>query len=59
MDLARAEGRERATGADVDRVYRERILPAKLAMDAAYLRSRSLKGDLVIMGSTLWQLLSR
>lgn len=59
LDLARADGRDRATGADVERAYRERILPAKLAMDAEYLRTRSARGDIAILGRTFGHVLRR
>jgi lipopolysaccharide/colanic/teichoic acid biosynthesis glycosyltransferase len=59
LDAARAEGRAAATDADLDRVYRETILPAKLAMDAEYIRTRSARGDLVILGRTIGQVLGR
>jgi lipopolysaccharide/colanic/teichoic acid biosynthesis glycosyltransferase len=51
--LAREQGRLDPTDEDVERAYRDRILPRKLAMDAGYLRSRSLGGDLRILGRTL------
>ena len=51
--LARAGGRNVVTAADVERAYRERILPLKLAMDADYLRDRSFRGDLAILGRTV------
>ena len=35
------------------------ILPAKLAMDAEYLRTRSTRGDLAILGQTIAQVLPR
>jgi lipopolysaccharide/colanic/teichoic acid biosynthesis glycosyltransferase len=59
LELARSEGRDTATPGDLDRAYRETILPAKLAMDADYLASRSLRGDLAILGRTIGQVLPR
>jgi lipopolysaccharide/colanic/teichoic acid biosynthesis glycosyltransferase len=57
--VARASGRSRATDDDVDHAYRTVILPAKLAMDAEYLRTRSTRGDLAILGKTIAQVLPR
>lgn len=52
-DLAAADGRSVATEADLDRAYREIVLPAKLAMDAEYLATRSTRGDLALIGRTI------
>jgi lipopolysaccharide/colanic/teichoic acid biosynthesis glycosyltransferase len=52
-DRARSFGRTEPSPEDVDVVYRDEILPTKLTMDAAYLRSRSLPGDLRILLATL------
>ncbi len=52
-DVAGAEGRSVATEADLDRAYREIVLPAKLAMDAEYLATRSTRGDLALLGRTI------
>lgn len=57
--VAQADGRTTPTAADVERAYRERILPAKLAMDAAYLRTRSVRGDLAILGRTIGVVIRR
>jgi lipopolysaccharide/colanic/teichoic acid biosynthesis glycosyltransferase len=57
LAVARQEGRERVAQADVDRAYRERVLPRKLELDAEYLRTRSARGDLVILGRTIGQVL--
>jgi lipopolysaccharide/colanic/teichoic acid biosynthesis glycosyltransferase len=59
FDVARADGREVVTPADIDRAYREVVLPAKLAMDAAYLASRSIAEDVRILGRTFGQVLGR
>ena len=59
LDVARADGRDAATDDDLDRAYREVVLPAKLAMDAEYLRTRSTRGDLAILGRTIGQVLGR
>ncbi|HEY3176035.1 MAG TPA: sugar transferase [Candidatus Polarisedimenticolia bacterium] len=45
---ARLEG-----AADPNRYYIEKILPEKLEQDLLYLRTRSLRGDLAILGRTL------
>src|SRR3954447_18743846 len=55
LAVGRADGRDVATGHDLDRAYRERILPAKLAMDAEYLRTRSTRGDIAILAKTVEQ----
>lgn len=57
LAVARQEGRERVAQADVDRAYRERVLPRKLVLDAEYLRTRSARGDLVILVRTIRQVL--
>jgi lipopolysaccharide/colanic/teichoic acid biosynthesis glycosyltransferase len=44
---------------DPDAHYREKILPGKLAIDAAYLRNRSAKLDLWILAQTPRALLGR
>lgn len=59
LDVARADGRGVATDDDLDRAYRETVLPAKLAMDAEYLRTRSTRGDLAILGRTIRQIIPR
>jgi lipopolysaccharide/colanic/teichoic acid biosynthesis glycosyltransferase len=45
--------------ADTEEVYRDRILPAKVLFDAEYLRHRSLRVDLRIIGGTLSALVGR
>ncbi len=40
-------------------IYRERVLPAKLRIDAAYLARRSTRLDLWLLGQTLLALLGR
>ncbi len=45
--------------ADQERFYIAHILPVKLAMDAEYVRARSLRGDLRVLGDTLYLVLSR
>ena len=44
---------------NLERAYTEGILPAKLALDAAYLRHRSLGLDLRILGRTILAVISR
>jgi lipopolysaccharide/colanic/teichoic acid biosynthesis glycosyltransferase len=46
-------------GADPELRYRSEILPAKLRIDAAYLRHRSTSLDLWILGRTIGALLGR
>jgi lipopolysaccharide/colanic/teichoic acid biosynthesis glycosyltransferase len=43
---------------DADRVYRESILPRKLELDATYLRDRSWRMDLWILGRTIQAVLA-
>ena len=57
LAVARQEGRGGVAEADVERAYRERVLPRKLELDAEYLRTRSARGDVVILGRTLRQVL--
>ena len=56
-EIAQADGRSEPTAADVERAYCERILPRKLELDAEYLRTRSARGDLAILGRTIGQVL--
>lgn len=58
-EVAHAAAREQATAEDVDCAYRERILPRKLEMDNAYLRTRSVSGDLALIAGTIGQVLRR
>ena len=57
--IARADGRSGATSDDIDLAYRTAILPAKLAQDLEYLRTRSVRGDLRILGRTIGLVLRR
>ena len=59
QEMARSHGRDRATDDDLDRAYREVVLPAKLRLDADYLSGRSTRGDLAVMGMTIGQVLGR
>jgi lipopolysaccharide/colanic/teichoic acid biosynthesis glycosyltransferase len=59
LEMARADGRDVATDADLERAYRDVVLPAKLAIDAEYLRTRSTCGDLAILARTIGHLLPR
>lgn len=52
-DLARRDGRFAVTAADVDRAYRDIVLPAKLQLEADYLGSRTIRSDLALIGATL------
>jgi lipopolysaccharide/colanic/teichoic acid biosynthesis glycosyltransferase len=51
--MAASQGRSKVTADDIDRAYRDVLLPAKLRMDADYLRQRSLSGDLDVIVATL------
>ena len=42
---------------DPERDYRERVLPAKLRADLAYVRSKTLRGDLALLRRTLSQVI--
>jgi lipopolysaccharide/colanic/teichoic acid biosynthesis glycosyltransferase len=57
LEVARADDRDVANDDDLDRAYRETVLPAKLAMDAEYLRTRTVRGDLAVLGQTIAQVL--
>ena len=59
LERARADGRTNATADDIDLAYREVVLPAKLALDADYLATRSWLGDLRIIGRTIGGVLPR
>jgi lipopolysaccharide/colanic/teichoic acid biosynthesis glycosyltransferase len=58
-DVAASQGREIATDEDLDRAYRDIVLPAKLRMDVRYIEDRSLRGDIEIIGMTIGQVLGR
>lgn len=51
--IFRNESAMLAGAADPDRLYRERILPAKLRLSRAYLNSRSSRSDVGIIATTL------
>jgi lipopolysaccharide/colanic/teichoic acid biosynthesis glycosyltransferase len=59
QEVALSSGRSMATDDDLDRAYREVILPAKLRMDADYLATRSTNSDLHVLAMTIGQVLSR
>jgi lipopolysaccharide/colanic/teichoic acid biosynthesis glycosyltransferase len=59
QELALSEGRAAWAPGDLERAYRERILPAKMGMDATYLRSRSFAGDVAILVQTFTHVLRR
>lgn len=44
---------------DPDHHYRSAVLPQKLALDARYLRDRTVSSDLRIVGATIWAVLGR
>jgi lipopolysaccharide/colanic/teichoic acid biosynthesis glycosyltransferase len=56
LDEARLLGGDHATA---DRLYRESILPRKVALDARYLSQRSWRLDLWILGRTLQAVVRR
>jgi lipopolysaccharide/colanic/teichoic acid biosynthesis glycosyltransferase len=53
LDVARAAGRTTPSGADLDRAYRERVLPRKLESDARYLDQRSWVTDVRTLLDTI------
>jgi lipopolysaccharide/colanic/teichoic acid biosynthesis glycosyltransferase len=53
LAVTKADGRDEVTPADLDRAYRETVLPAKLRIDAAYLDARSVRGDLRLLARTI------
>lgn len=57
--LAFRDEAELMTGPDPELVYRTQILPAKVAMDADYLRRRTIGSDLVILARTAGTLIPR
>jgi lipopolysaccharide/colanic/teichoic acid biosynthesis glycosyltransferase len=57
--VAEAAGRQEASSMDIDEAYRAAILPAKLRLDAEYVRSRSPGGDFRIMIRTIGLVLAR
>lgn len=58
-EMSRSRGRKLADAEALDRAYREVVLPAKLALDREYLKTRSWRGDLVVLGRTIGQVLGR
>jgi lipopolysaccharide/colanic/teichoic acid biosynthesis glycosyltransferase len=52
-NVAAASGHHMPTPDDIDRAYREVLLPAKLEIDDRYLSSRSLLGDLRLLLATV------
>ena len=56
-EIAMAQGRGSATEDDLDRAYREVVLPQKLLVDAGYLRRRSTLHDLEVIGRTIGRVL--
>lgn len=53
LAIARRQGRETVQPDDLDRAYRDEILPTKLAIDARYLATRTPLGDLQILLRTI------
>lgn len=58
-EIAQQVGRDAPTDDDLDRAYREVVLPAKLRLDADYLASRSIARDINVLGMTIGQVLRR
>jgi lipopolysaccharide/colanic/teichoic acid biosynthesis glycosyltransferase len=58
-EIARNHGRDQATEEDLDRAYREVVLPGKLQLDAEYLADRSTRGDVDVLSMTIGQVLGR
>ncbi len=44
-------------GPDWERIYREKVMPAKLAIDLAYLQRRTLASDLALIAQTILAML--
>ena len=57
--LVNADEETRIASADAEQTYRDEILPAKLRIDAAYLRRRSARLDLWILAQTPRAILGR
>lgn len=57
--VATTGGRAVPTDDDVETAYRVQIQPEKLRMDVAYVRSRSVRGDLRVIGRTIGLVLGR
>jgi lipopolysaccharide/colanic/teichoic acid biosynthesis glycosyltransferase len=57
--LVNADEETRIASADPEQTYREEILPAKLPIDAVYLRRRSARLDLWILAQTPRAILGR
>lgn len=55
--VASDAGRQRPALEDVERAYRERILPRKLRLDADYVLTRTWRGDVWILARTIRQVL--
>ncbi len=59
IKVARLAHHDVADADDLDRAYRDVVLPAKLALDREYLAGRSFRGDLALIGRTIGQVLGR
>jgi lipopolysaccharide/colanic/teichoic acid biosynthesis glycosyltransferase len=57
--IATGAGRGRPTDDDIHAAYRAEIQPEKLLMDVAYVRTRSARGDLRVIGRTIGLVLGR
>jgi lipopolysaccharide/colanic/teichoic acid biosynthesis glycosyltransferase len=57
--LASERGHDHPTAGDIDDAYRRDVLPTKLSIDAEYLATRSIAGDVAIIGRTIGQVLRR
>jgi len=53
LRVARRSGRIHPTEVDIESAYREMLLPEKLALEAAYLRNRTIRSDLGILARTI------
>lgn len=51
--LARGDGRDTPTLGDIDRAYREVVLPAKLRIESQYIDVRTWRTDVAILKATL------
>jgi lipopolysaccharide/colanic/teichoic acid biosynthesis glycosyltransferase len=57
LRVARRSGRIRPTDVDIESAYREVLLPEKLALEAAYLRTRTIRSDVRILVRTIAEVL--
>ena len=52
-EIGRSHGRPQPAVEDLERAYRELVLPSKLALDRSYLETRSAAGDLSVLAATI------